>query len=108
MVAHNLTDISLLSTERRTRRSFLEANVPVVVSLIGPFVVSINKLKMKQPLMMAALIIRSQAKRFPREGECTMLIYFPETLRAWWFEKSTDVCPLVRDGSRSPQWCGAR
>ena len=23
------------------------------------------------------------------------------------FGKSTDVCPVVRDGSGSPQWCGA-
>ena len=23
-----------------------------------------------------------------------------------WFEKSADVCPIVRNGSRSPQWCG--
>ena len=108
MVAHNLTDISLLSTVWRIRRSFLEANVPVVVSLIGPFVVPINKMQMKPRPVMAALIIRSQAKSFPRDGECTMLIHFPETLRAGWHEKSTDVCPVVRDGSGSPQWCGAR
>ena len=37
-----------------------------------------------------------------------MLIHFPETLRARWFEKSTDVCPVVQDGSGSPQGCGAR
>ena len=42
------------------RRSFLEANLPVVVSLIGPFVVPINKMQMKPRLMMAALTIRSQ------------------------------------------------
>ena len=109
MVAHNLTDISFfLSTKSGTRRSSLEANVPVVESLIGPFVVPINKMQMKPRLMMAALIIRSQAKSFPRDGECTMLTYFPETLRAGWFEKSTDVCPVVRDGSGSPQRGGAR
>ena len=37
-----------------------------------------------------------------------MLIHFPETLGAKWFEKSADVGPIVRNGSRSPQWCGAR
>ena len=29
-------------------------------------------------------------------------------MRAWWFEETTDVCPVVRDGSGSPQRCGAR
>ena len=56
---------------------------------------------------MAALVIWSQAESFPRYRESTMLAHFPETLRAGWFEKSTDVCPVVRNGSRSPQWCGA-
>ena len=57
---------------------------------------------------MAAMIIWSHAKFFPRDGECTMLIHFPGSLRARRFEKSTDVGPIVRNGSRSPQWCGAR
>ena len=30
-----------------------------------------------------------------------MLIHFPETLRAEWFEKSADVGPIVRNGSKS-------
>ena len=37
-----------------------------------------------------------------------MLTHFRETLRARWFEESTDVCPVVRNGSGSPQRCGAR
>ena len=37
-----------------------------------------------------------------------MLIHFPETLRAGWFEETTHVCPVVWDGSGSPQRCGAR
>ena len=44
---------------------------------------------------------------FPWDGECTMLIHFPKTLRAKWSEKSTYVCPIVRNGSRSLQCCGA-
>ena len=42
----------------------------------------INKIHMKPRLMMAALIIPPQAKCFPRDGECTMLIHFPGSLRA--------------------------
>ena len=30
------------------------------------------------------------------------------TLRTKWFEKSTDVCPIVRNGNWSPQWWGAQ
>ena len=78
------------------------------MGLIGPFVAPINKMQMKPRFMRAALIIRSQAKSFPWDGECTMLIHFPETLKAKWHEKSTNVCPVVRNGSGSPQWCGAR
>ena len=63
---------------------------------------------MKPRFVMAALIIRSQAKSFPRDGEGTMFVHSPKVLRIRWFEKSTDVCPVVRDGSGSPQRCGAR
>ena len=37
-----------------------------------------------------------------------MLIDLPEALRARVVENSTYVSPIVRDGSRSPQWCGAQ
>ena len=59
---------------------------------------------MKPRFVMAALIIRSQTKCFPRDGECTMLIHFPGSLRAKRYEKSTDVGPIVRNGPKSPQW----
>ena len=39
-------------------------------------------------------------------GPC--LFTFQKKLRARWFEKSTDVCPIVWNGSRSPQWWAAR
>ena len=47
---------------------------------------------MKPRLVMAALIIRSQAKCFPWDGEGTMLVHSPKSIRTWWFEKSADVC----------------
>ena len=37
-----------------------------------------------------------------------MFVHFPKTLRAKWFEKSADVGPIVRNGTWSPQWCGAQ
>ena len=62
---------------------------------------------MKPRFVMAALIIRSQAKSFPRDGEGTMFVHCPKALRTGWFEKSIDVCPVVRNGSGSPQRWGA-
>ena len=76
--------------------------------LLGPRVAPINKVQMKPGFMMATLTIRSQAECFPRSGESTMLIHFLKALRARWFEKSADVCPHVRNGSRSPEWWAAR
>ena len=67
-----------------------------------------TKIQMKPRFVLAALIIWSQAECFPRDGESTMFVHFPKALRAGRFEKSTDVCPIVRYGSRPPQCCGAR
>ena len=52
-----------------------------MVSLIGPFVVPINKMQMKPRFVMAALIIRSQAKSFPKDGEGTMFVHSTKVLR---------------------------
>ena len=85
-----------------------EGHVPIIVALPGPSVAPVDGVQMKPCFMMATLIIRSQAECFSWDGECTMLVHFPKSIRTRWFEKSTDVCPVVRNGSRSPQWCGAR
>ena len=46
-------------------------------------------------------------KGCPRSGQCTMFVHFPRALRARWFDKSIDVGPIVRNGSRFPQrWRG--
>ena len=74
----------------------------------GPLVAPHYKIKMKPRFMMTTLIIRSQAKCFPRDGEGTTFVHFPKALRTRWFEKSTYVCPVDRDGSGSPQRWGAR
>ena len=37
-----------------------------------------------------------------------MLIHFPGSQSARRFEKSADVGPIVRNGTRSTQWCGPR
>ena len=56
MVAQNFADVTFLSSISITRWSFLEANVPVVVSLMIPFVIPIDEMEMKPRLMMAALV----------------------------------------------------
>ena len=56
MVAQYFVDVTFWSSISRTRWSFLEANVPVVVSLMVPLVVPLDEMQMKPRLMMAALI----------------------------------------------------
>ena len=87
-----------------TRWTFLEANVPVVVSLMVPLVTPVNEVQMKPRLMMAALITGAQTEY----RESAMFANPPESLRAGGLKKTTDVRPIVRDGSGSPQLCGAR
>ena len=57
MVAQQVTDVTFGSTISRIRGTFLEANVPVVASLMVPLVTPVNEVQMKPRLMMAALII---------------------------------------------------
>ena len=82
--------------------------MPIIGALPGPSVAPVDEVQMKPCFMMATLISRSQTKSFPRDGECTMLVHFPKSIRTRWFEKSADVCPVVQNGSRSPQRCRAR
>ena len=44
MVAHDLADMTFSGSISRTRRSSLKADVPVVVRLMGPFVVPIDEM----------------------------------------------------------------
>ena len=57
MVAQYLANVAFGSTFSRTRRTFFEANVPVVVSLMVPLVTPVKEVQMKPNFMMAALII---------------------------------------------------
>ena len=56
MVAQHIADMTFLRSISRARWPFLEANVPVVVSLMIPLIVPINEVQMKLRLMMAALV----------------------------------------------------
>ena len=56
MVAQYLANVTFGSTISRIRRTFCEANVPVVASLMVPLVTPVNEVQMKPRLMMAALI----------------------------------------------------
>ena len=93
-------------TRANGRKFTTRVNDPVVVNLMGPFVTPIHKVNVDPRFMMTTLIIRSQSECFPRDGESH--VYFPKALRTRRFERSTDVCPVVRNGSGSPQRCGDR
>ena len=57
MVAQYLANVTFGNTISRIRRTFCEANVPVVASLMVPLVTPVNEVQMKPRLMMAALVI---------------------------------------------------
>ena len=108
VVAQHIADMTFVSSKARTRWSFLGANVPVAVSLMVPFVIPVDEVQMKPRLMMAALITGAQTESFSWYRERAMFVNSPESLRARRSKKTTDVRPIVRDGSGSPQWCGSR
>ena len=56
MVAQYFADVTSRSSISRARWPFLEANIPVIVSLMAPLVTPPDEPQMKQHLMMAALI----------------------------------------------------
>ena len=59
------------------------------------FVARIYNIQIKQRFVMEALIIRSQAKSFPKEDKAPCLFTLQERSEPGGFEKSTDVCPVV-------------
>ena len=85
--------MTFLSSLARTRWSFLEANVPVVVSLMVPLVTPINEVQMKPRLIMAALITGAQTESLSRFRESAMFADFPESLSARGLKKTTDIRP---------------
>ena len=57
VVAQHLANVTFGNTISRIRRTFYEADIPVVASLVVPLVTPVNEVQMKPRLMMAALII---------------------------------------------------
>ena len=107
MVAHDFANTSFLVPEITSCRYFNEGNVPIMVALRGPSVSPFDEIQMKTSFMMATLISRSQAKSFSWYGESTVHAHFSTSIWAWWLKESTDVSPVVRNWSGSPQWCRA-
>ena len=68
----------------------------------------VHKIQVKPYPVMAALIGLADALSFVRNGECTMLTYFPSVIWVWEVEESTHVCPHTRNRPWTPQWCGPR
>ena len=62
------------------RGSFFQGNEWLVRILLGPRFAPINKIQVQPRFVMEALITLSQAKCFPWDGECSMLIHFPGSL----------------------------
>ena len=82
--------------------------MPIMVALLGPSVAPVDETQMKPCFMMATLISRSQAECTSWDGECTMHARLPKSIGTRRFEKSRDVCPVVRNGSGHHNGVGAR
>ena len=107
VVAQYFADVTIWSSISRPLWSFLEANVPVVVSLMVPLITPIDEIQVEPRLMMAALITGTCTENLSRNGKGAVFVHFPESQGARRLKKTTDVPPVVRDGSGSPKrWEG--
>ena len=88
-------------------RTFFQTDVSVVFFLVVPLVTPIDEEQVHPCFVVAALIMCAQTESLSRNGKCAMFVYFPELMGTKWLQKTTDIRPIVRNRSRSPQWCGA-
>ena len=96
------------STIPGIRRTFCEAEITIVASLVVPLVTPIDEVQVHRCFILAAMIMCAQTESLSRNGKFAMFVHFPGFMGTRWFQKTTDLRPTVRNRSRSPLWCGAR
>ena len=84
---------SFVDSRMRICRSFFQGNALLIHILLGPSICRSNRQSPDEARFHDGNFDHSVSSRVLSEG-CR-------------FEKSADVCPHVRNGSRQPQWCGA-
>ena len=82
-------------------------------SLFMPFsryvvALMVNEGQVQPFFMVAALIFWKEAQSVLRNGECTVLMYFPSFIRVRRLEKPANVSPFTWYSSWFPQWWDTR
>ena len=75
---------------------------------LGLYIMPPDKVEVEPCFVGAALIGRAQAQGFTRNGESTMKPYFPVPIGFRRFKEPTNVSPVARNRSWSPQQCEDR
>ena len=97
MVAQYLANVAFGSTIPSMRRTFCEAEIPIVASLVVPLVTPIHEVQVHPCFVVAALIMCAQTESLSRNGKCAMFVHFPEFVGTRWLQKTTDIRPVVRN-----------
>ena len=100
MVAHNIADTPAFLAVMVRRRPFFQETP--LTNIMPP-----DKVEVEPCIVVAALIIRAQAQGIARDRESTMKAHQPLSIGFRPFKKPTNVSPIARNRSGSPQWCGA-
>ena len=107
MVAHNIADTPSLLAVMVRRRPFFQEDPLIMFLTLGLYVMPPNKVEVEPYFVVAALIGRAQAQDFMRNGESTMMQYFPVPIGFRRFKEPTNFSLVARNRSGSPQRCGA-
>ena len=107
MVAHNIADVPFLFAVMLRRRLFFQEDPSIVLLTLGLYIMPPDKVEVEPCFVVAAVISQAQAHDFMRNGESTMEPYFPVPIGFRRFKEPTNVSPVARDRSGSPQRCGA-
>ena len=75
---------------------------------VGHASLAVSMIVKECQVMMAALILWTEAQSIVRNGECNLLTYFPSFKRVRRLEKSAYVSPFTCYYSWTPPRCGAR
>ena len=104
MVAHDITDAPFLFAVMVWRRPFFQEDPLIMFLTLWLNVLPIDEVEVEPRFVVAALIGRAQAQDNTENREGTMKPYLPLGR----LKEPTNVSPVARNRSWSPQWCGAR
>ena len=108
MVAHSIADAPSLLVVKVRRRPFFREDPLIMFIMLGLYFLPSDKVEVEPCFVVAALIIRAQAQDITEKREGTMKPNFPVPIGFSSFKEATNVSPVARNRSRSPQRFGAK